>query len=67
MNENWPKGVAFSMAPWGYVVQVDQIENTETGVLYECKECGFQSGFDPRDMSPEAMKQLFRWHVDQSH
>lgn len=67
MSAKWPDGWRYSMAPWGYVVDVNRTEMTETGVAYKCSHCVFSASFDPRDMTPESAQLLFRQHVDQSH
>lgn len=62
----WPEGIDFSMAPFGYVVQVKKTLHTETGVTYTCK-CGLDVSVDPRDMTIQSVAVLMRQHVDQAH
>lgn len=65
----WPNGIQFSMAPWGYTVIVNRVADTPMGsVKYSCRfeRCTHDFVF-PADSSIEAAAQAMRKHVDEKH
>lgn len=69
MNNEWPSGIQFSMAPFGYTVTVHRVADTEAGsVKYSCwyDRCK-QNFIFPADSSLESAQKVMRQHVDEKH
>lgn len=63
----WPRAVAFSMAPFGYVVGVTKVLDHDLTVEYRCDKCPFQVGFDKESGTYASFREIFRKHVDDAH